>query len=142
MEPPIVAPPEPCKPAEKPAPVPCKPQETITLTYSLKSPEESKLSLYAQKQKLADELKASSEAASRKCDTLKRIKTEAQNSSQEKQISSEAASKPAASAPRKKRRKPLQGNEDNRRPMNGFMLFAKSMRIELTKIFPGKDNRY
>jgi len=43
---------------------------------------------------------------------------------------------------RKKRRKPLAGNEKDRRPMNGFMLFAKSMRVELTKEFPGKDNRY
>ena len=42
---------------------------------------------------------------------------------------------------RKKRRKPLVGNEKDRRPMNGFMLFAKSMRVELTKEYPGKDNR-
>ncbi|XP_066933009.1 uncharacterized protein [Clytia hemisphaerica] len=42
---------------------------------------------------------------------------------------------------RKKRRKPLTGEEKDRRPMNGFMLFAKSMRVELTKEFPGKDNR-
>ena len=42
---------------------------------------------------------------------------------------------------RKKRRKPLSGEAKDRRPMNGFMLFAKSMRVELTKEFPGKDNR-
>ena len=43
--------------------------------------------------------------------------------------------------PRKKRRKPILGNQEDRRPMNGFMLFAKKMRVELTKQFPGKDNR-
>ncbi|XP_047145963.1 uncharacterized protein LOC100201739 isoform X2 [Hydra vulgaris] len=42
---------------------------------------------------------------------------------------------------KKRRRKPFQGSEQSRRPMNGFMLFGKSMRIELTKLYPGKDNR-
>ena len=32
--------------------------------------------------------------------------------------------------------------EKERRPMNGFMLFAKRKRIELTQKFPGKDNRW
>jgi len=42
---------------------------------------------------------------------------------------------------RKKRRKPMSGDVDKRRPMNGFMLFAKKMRIKLTQVHPGKDNR-
>ena len=29
-----------------------------------------------------------------------------------------------------------------KRPMNGFMLFAKKYRLELIQQHPGKDNRY
>ncbi|XP_065066538.1 uncharacterized protein LOC135692380 isoform X2 [Rhopilema esculentum] len=45
--------------------------------------------------------------------------------------------------PRKPKRKRKVNNleEKQRRPMNGFMLFAKKMRIELTQKYPGKDNR-
>lgn len=41
----------------------------------------------------------------------------------------------------KRKRKVNNLEEKQRRPMNGFMLFAKKMRIELTQKFPGKDNR-
>eukprot|EP00794_Sanderia_malayensis_P006266 gene6266-6986_t len=41
----------------------------------------------------------------------------------------------------KRKRKTNNLEEKQRRPMNGFMLFAKKMRIELTQKFPGKDNR-
>ena len=36
------------------------------------------------------------------------------------------------------------GGDGNRprRPMNGFMLFAKHHRLRLIQQFPGKDNRY
>ena len=47
---------------------------------------------------------------------------------------------PPISPARKKEKE--QGNEKPKRPMNGFMLFAKKYRLELIQQHPGKDNRY
>ena len=52
-----------------------------------------------------------------------------------------AAKSGKPSAPRRRRKKANDEDRDLKRPMNGFMLFAKTMRVELTKCFPGKDNR-
>ena len=47
---------------------------------------------------------------------------------------------PPISPARKKEKE--QGSEKPKRPMNGFMLFAKKYRLELIQQHPGKDNRY
>ena len=52
----------------------------------------------------------------------------------------QAMSSPPISPARKKEKE--QGTEKPKRPMNGFMLFAKKYRLELIQQHPGKDNRY
>lgn len=115
--------------------------ETITLTFSTKNSDASKQS---STQKLVNDFKSISEALKNKSKPEDSSKPDANGSSAFIDSSKKIAldGQPGAANPaRKKRRKPLVGNEKDRRPMNGFMLFAKSMRVELTKEFPGKDNR-
>ena len=50
---------------------------------------------------------------------------------------SKASSPPASPSKPKKERDP----DKPKRPMNGFMLFAKKYRLELIQQHPGKDNR-
>lgn len=121
---------------------PPKTQETITLTYSAKSTDVSKSSKQpTSQQKLVNELKSISEAMKNRAMSMEEVKAASNNlPPPNDSLMSEDVSKKCV-APRKKRRKPLLGNEKDRRPMNGFMLFAKSMRVELTKVYPGKDNR-
>lgn len=49
------------------------------------------------------------------------------------------AHSPPPSSPAKKKEKDV---DKPKRPMNGFMLFAKKYRLELIQQHPGKDNRY
>ena len=127
---------------------PSSSHETIELTFSAKSPSNITLNGSASNKtpssqlKLVNELKSISEAMKSKA---------AKMSTQEESISlsncndldmmTDADPSKRGNLPRKKRKKPLLGNEKDRRPMNGFMLFAKKMRVELTKLYPGKDNR-
>lgn len=124
-------------------------QDTITLTYSAKSSASSSANQYPHKNlsvtqpKLASELKSISDA-------MKQSSANASNTGRSSADLPKTSSPDSSSIgerekltmpPRKKRRKPVLGNQEARRPMNGFMLFAKSMRVELTKLYPGKDNR-
>ena len=61
--------------------------------------------------------------------------------SQSSEKENELAGKEKNKKPRKSRRKPFDEEEVKRRPMNGFMLFAKTMRVELSNANPGNDNR-
>ena len=38
-------------------------------------------------------------------------------------------------------RSPTKTSDKGKRPMNGFMLFAKRYRMEYMQLYPGKDNR-
>ena len=53
---------------------------------------------------------------------------------------SNQAMSPPISPARKKEKEAA--SEKPKRPMNGFMLFAKKYRLELIQQHPGKDNRY
>ena len=55
-------------------------------------------------------------------------------------VKNNQAMSPPISPARKKEKE--QGSEKPKRPMNGFMLFAKKYRLELIQQHPGKDNRY
>lgn len=46
-------------------------------------------------------------------------------------------------APSSPERSPTKSTETSKgkRPMNGFMLFAKRYRMEYMQLYPGKDNR-
>ena len=126
-----------------------KPGDTITLTYSAKSSNNNNNSSsnnnssYPHKNistippKLASELKSISEAMKQQNGAS--LESRPPGSPTESMVVGEGEERRVA--PRKKRRKPAAGNEEERRPMNGFMLFAKKMRVELTKLYPGKDNR-
>ena len=148
-----------------------KPPATITLTYTTKSPQSmSPSSMFPRKQpssqqRLVNELKSISEAMKSKAalEATSETKGHANNEikvqvkKEPKEMKEKVTVKiepdilinnnadvdtSKKNGSRKKRRKPLLGNEKDRRPMNGFMLFAKEMRVELTRLFPGKDNRY
>ena len=51
----------------------------------------------------------------------------------------QSMSPPISPAHKKEKEK---GADKPKRPMNGFMLFAKKYRLELIQQHPGKDNRY
>lgn len=55
--------------------------------------------------------------------------------------SSKVKSMSASSPPLSPAKKKDKESEKAKRPMNGFMLFAKKYRIELIQKHPGKDNR-
>ena len=121
--------------------------ETITLTFSSKSDSKN----INRTQKLVDDFKSLQNAlkersektnsGTRDVDTISNKSSSPDSDASLTSIKSPQSvggdgplSLPGMSNPnRKKRRKPLAGNEKDRRPMNGFMLFAQAMRVELTK---------
>lgn len=130
--------------------------ETITLTFSSKSDHKNN----ERTQKLVDDFKLLQNTLKERAEKTNSSNRDFDNVSHKSASPDSDASASSIKSPqsvsgdgqmtlagmagnqiRKKRRKPLAGNEKDRRPMNGFMLFAKSMRVELTKEFPGKDNR-
>ena len=48
---------------------------------------------------------------------------------------------PSPSAAKLKKESSAKDENKPKRPMNGFMLFAKKFRLELIQQHPGKDNR-
>ena len=120
---------------EKSAMLTSRSQDMITLTYS-KSPNKPKLSCFPQRDSTPPisskdiDIGIESELNDKLDISQENFTTENVNMCEAKNV-----------IQKKKRRKPCQGSEQSRRPMNGFMLFGKSMRIELTKLYPGKDNR-